>query len=323
MRADSASTFCVKRSPASSSQAAVRADQPWRWPSAARWSCAAPRRAGVFSVAMMRLRSSSMALSRAMLSDSLSRSCATGSAAARGASDAVCTRRRDLGDGAARMGLGLRRDTPALCSSMAQICACCARVCSPACCHSRCSVAAIVVSAPVQAVTAAAHRGRPAYVPQAPQILPGPDASLMPSSCVDRAGESFVQRGVAAASVATSAAERCSKLWPKPSSVWPRRRVSVRCSARAPTAPRPGVGDGPGGGFEAAGQPVELLRRAPATWPCSAVVSRAMPLIVASTAAWFAAARRGHCPPGCAERLVDRGGQAGYAASACPWKRPG
>ena len=159
---------------------------------------------------MRRLRSSSMALSRAMLSDSLSRSCATTSAAARGASEAVCTRR--------------------------EISAMVLRACASACAEIwpalRSSDAAMAASVSVQAASRCASRDassvcRPAWLCSSVRS----SAADCWSKCAAAAACACCVCCSAPSSRApmssSSAVERCSTLRLKPSSAAPRRCASA------------------------------------------------------------------------------------------------
>ena len=95
------------------------------------------------SVSRMRARSSSIVLSRAMLSESFWRSSEMTSAAARGASDAACTRRAISAIVARACVSACTVISRAVRSIVSTTRCCCSSDCAPACCHSRRSAAAI------------------------------------------------------------------------------------------------------------------------------------------------------------------------------------
>ncbi|MNT24443.1 hypothetical protein D3C72_1599150 [compost metagenome] len=146
----SASTFSVNCVPTRSSMSADEATSASTAVrcSAAVWLTASSK---VPSVSSRRLRSSSMSLSRTMLSDSFWRSSPMTSAAARGASDAACTRRPISAIVSLACACVWDVMSCAVRFRVSQISCCWRAVFAPASSHSARSASAIAASLPVQA----------------------------------------------------------------------------------------------------------------------------------------------------------------------------
>ena len=264
-RADSVTIRPSSRAPACCNwpaDAATRASMAWRW-SLAAWLTAT---SSVASVPMMRLRSSSSVLSRARLSDSCWRIRPSTSAAARGASAAPAS-------SSETSPIVLRACTSHCCcrsravhASVSQICCCCCSVWLPACCHSRCSAPAMASSVAVQAA----------------------------SRCWSLLAASACSAAWARVTLASSAADRCSKPAATPASVCcsPVTRAWLLCPCWASAVVQT---------WDTLSTLLPKRAARPSSWACTvstmrawkAALSRATPASVASTAGpMLAPARR-------------------------------